>query len=383
MALFWHGILCTGHAKVDHARMMWVTIDMFRRQGMGSFRDLLLELSRDPGMVFYLDNNMSHKDAINENYGRELLELFSVGVGMEGHPNYTEEDVQACARAFTGWTRGYPMSRYPFGRYDWPFIYDPTDHDDGVKTFLGETGRWNGEDVIDIIVKQPACARFISRHLYNFFVADDVPVPAWEHTPPRDMEAIRALERAFVENNYEIRAVLRVLFNSDFFKEARFTKVKSPAEVVVGTMKLVQDFTSPKHGIQAIAAEVGYMGQDLLNPPTVEGWHTGQEWIDGGTLVERINFVADQVGNTGLPGVWAIVNRLVAQGTMSLERFVDSCLDLMGPMEVSEQTRSILVDYAARGGELRNTTEEERIDFTRRVGEMLQLIAATQEYQFG
>ncbi len=382
IALFWHGILCTGQAKVINGKQMHLTIEMFRRHGMGSFRNLLVELSKDPGMIFYLDNNMSHKDAINENYGRELLELFSLGVGMDGHPNYTEEDVIACSRAFTGWTKCNTIPFFPYLHYPDSFIYDPVDHDDREKSFLGQRGRFNGEDVIDIIVQEPACARFIARHLYNFFVADDVQVPAWQNTPLRDPEAIRTLERAFVENHYEIRPVLRVLFNSDFFKEARFAKVKSPAEVVAGTMRLVQDFMSPKFGIHPIAMEARYMGQDLLNPPSVEGWHTGKEWIDSGTLVERINFVAEQVGNTDLPGVKAIVDRLAAQGTMSTEQFVDGCLDLMGPLEISEDTYKTLVKHAHRWGDLDNTTEDERVIFTRRVGEMLQLIVATQEYQF-
>ena len=381
LALFWHGVLCTGDAKVDQSAQMHTTIDMFRLHGMGSFRDILIELSRDPGMVYFLDNCESHKDAVNENYGRELLELFSLGVGMDGHPNYSEEDVKECSRAFTGWTRGNPMPRWPHGRYAWIRKYDADDHDDGVKTFLGETGHWNGEDIINIIVKQPSCARFIARHLYNFFVADDVEVAQWEGTPHRDPEAIRILEQAFVENNYEIRAVLRVLFNSDFFKNARFAKIKSPAEVVVGTMRLVQDYTTPKHGIHRIASETRYMGQDMMDPPTVEGWHTGKEWIDSGTLVERINFVAEQVGNTDLPGVKAIINRLIDRGVSDPKEFVEGCLDLMGPMEVSENTLLVLTDHASKAGELRSTTEEERADFSKRVGETLQLIVASQEYQ--
>ena len=201
ITLFWHGVPCTGDAKVEFGRQMWDTIDIFRKHDMGSFRDLLVDLSKDPGMLFYLDNNMSHKGAINENYGRELLELFSLGVGMDGQSNYTEEDVKVCAQAFTGCTRGYPIPRYPYGKHDWSFIYDADDHDDSEKTFLSERGRFNGED---IIVRQPACARFIARDLYNFFVADEPQIPAWQNTPPSDMEAILTLEKAFVENNYEI-----------------------------------------------------------------------------------------------------------------------------------------------------------------------------------
>ena len=183
IALFWHGIFCTGNSKCEHGRQIQMQLDMFRDKGMGRFPDLLLELSRDPAMVFYLDNCMSHKGAINENYGRELLELFSVGVGMDGKPNYTEDDVKECARAFTGWTITNAIPRYPYGRYESEFIYNVADHDDDEKTFLGETGRFNGEDVIDIIAKQPAAARFVARHMYNFFVADDVQVPAWQGTP--------------------------------------------------------------------------------------------------------------------------------------------------------------------------------------------------------
>ena len=379
ICLFWHGILCTGHSKCDFAGQQQTEFDMFRRVGMGSFPNLLLELSRDPAMVFYLDNCMSHKGAINENYGRELLELFSVGVGMDGQPNYTEDDVKACAQAFTGWTITNAIPRYPYGKYEAKFIYDPDDHDDSEKTFLGETGRWNGEDVIDIIAKQPATARFVSRHLYNFFVADEPQVPAWQHTPPRDPEAIKMLEDEYFRSNYDIRSMLRVLFNSDFFKEARFAKVKSPAETVVGTMRLVGDFTSPKPGLVAVGMELGYMGQDLMNPPTVEGWHTGKEWIDSGTLVERINFTADQVGNTGLPGIRAIVDRLNAEAvTISPEGLVDRCLEMLGGYQLAEDTRSKLLAHARKQGELSTGTEE----FAQNVAQILQLIVATPEYLY-
>ena len=383
MALFWHGIMCTGHAKVGHSRQIMLHIDMFRQHGLGNFKNLLMELSKHPTMVQYLDNVDNHKDAINENFGRELLELFSLGVGMDGQFNYTEDDVKACSRAFTGWNIEPTFPPFPYGRAAWRFRYDPADHDDGEKTFLGQTGRWNGEDIIDIIMGQAATARFVSRHLYNFFVADEPQVPAWKDTPPRDMEAIRTLERTFTESNYELRPVLGTLFNSDFFKNARFQKMKSPAEVVVGTMKLVKEHTRPKPGLYPIMMETGYMGQELLNPPSVEGWHTGREWIDSGTLVERINFVADQVGNPDLPGVRLIIDRMSAgTSTMSPEEFVDGCLDLMGPLEVSEKTRSSLIEHAKSSGTLQRSSEEERNMFAKKVVEMLQLIVATAEYQY-
>ena len=383
MSLFWHGIMCTGFAKVDHARQMSYNIDFLRQYGLGNYRELLLELSRHPTMVQYLDNVDNHKGSVNENYGRELLELFSMGVGMDGKFNYTEDDVKAASRAFTGWNIEPCQPVFPYGRALWQFRYDASDHDNSEKTFLGQTGRWDGEDIVDMVVHQPATARFISRHLYNFFVADEPQVPAWKDTPPRDMEAIRLMEKAFTENNYELKPVLRALFNSDSFKNARFAKIKSPAEVVAGTMRLVGEHTELKPGIMEISNECLYMGQDLLNPPTVEGWHTGREWIDSGTLVERINFVADQVGNVELPGVRLIAGRMSAgTSAMSPEEFVDGCLDLIGPVEVTAKTRDSLIEHARGAGELRRDTETDRSAFTRKVAEMLQLIVATGEYQY-
>ena len=278
---------------------MGVTIDLFRSHGLGSFRDLLVQLARDPGMIYYLDNNISHKGAINENWGRELLELFSMGVG-----NYTEDDVKEASRAFTGWTVEHTVPRLLFTGRPWELLYDPTDHDDAAKSFLGRRGNLNGEDVIDIVCQQPSTARFIARHLYNFFVADEPPVPQWGNTPPQDPQAIQTLVDAYFQYNYNMGSVLRVLFNSDFFKNARYARVKSPTEVTVETARLLKSFPLPG-GADFInmVFECRYMGQDLLMPPTVEGWHTGQEWIDSGSLVERVNFVADQLANTSRTGV--------------------------------------------------------------------------------
>jgi len=386
MALFWHTIFCAGNSKVDNGRTNVDQYDMFREKGMGNFKDLLMSLCTDPAMLYYLDNIESHKVAVNENYGRELLELFSLGVGMDGESNYTEDDVKACARAFTGWNLAPTLPVFPYGRTPFEFRYDPADHDDSEKTFLGETGRWNGEDIVDITCKQPAAARFVSRKLYDWFVADEPPVPAWRLAQPRDMEAIKVLEKAYFDSGYEISAMLRALFTSDFFKDeaAHFAKVKSPADVVIGTMRMVQDHTHPKPGLFFVAMEPKYMGLNLLNPPTVEGWHMGPEWITSGSLIDRINFASGMLGNTELPGVRSMIDRLIAQGEyLSAEQLVDGCLDMVGPMTLADETREELVSHVATRGELRHGSESERIDFTQRAGEMFQLIAATSEYQFG
>ena len=230
-------------------------------------------------MMFWLDNQQNHGTAVNENWGRELLELFSLGAG-----NYTETDVRECSRAFTGWTFETKIPRAPYGRFPWKFEYRPEDHDDGEKVFLGHKGRFNGEDILDIVVQQPACGKFICRHLYNFFVADEPQVPAWPIEAPRDQKAVDTLVGAFRDSKFDMRTMLRVLFNSDFFKEARFQHVKSPAEVVVSTLRFVGGHELPKPGYGELSMNTAYMGQDLLNPPSVEGWHTGKEWINSGSL---------------------------------------------------------------------------------------------------
>ncbi len=377
MCLFWHGILCTADSKTQSYPTSFDEIEMFRKHGMGSFRDLLLEISKDPAMIFFLDNCLSHKGAINENYGRELLELFSMGVGMDGEFNYTEDDVKECARAFTGWTIANNIPGQPYGRYAGKFVFNPDDHDEGNKTFLGETGNFNGEDVIDIIVKQPATARFLSRHLYSYFVSDEAQVPAWMDIPPRDMETIKMLEDEYYRSGYNIRSMLQVLFHSDAFKNARFQRVKSPIETVIGTLRLVGDWTEPKPGFEFIFDEMKHMGQEIFNPPSVEGWHTGREWIDGGTLVHRINFTADYVGDVKQPGVKGIIDQLADMGpVISPEEMVDTTCRLLGHYELADETRQMLAAGMAKHGTLNTDTA----DFANHVSELLQMIVATKEY---
>ncbi len=389
IALFWHGVLATCYLKADDAGALLNQIDMFRRHGLGRFDDLLVELSKDPAMLIFLDNNTNHDDAINENYGRELLELFSMGIG-----NYTEQDIKECARAFTGWTLGnaeYMGARvlvasfWPYGYISWHFEYKEEDHDDGEKRFLGETGGFNGEDIVDIICRQPATARFVARHLYDFFVADEAPVPQWPYTPPRDPKAIDVLAAAYMESDHDIRSVLRVLFNSDFFKsdEVRFGRVKGPAELVVGTLRLSGGVTRPTLDMIETADITSYMGQALMDPPSVEGWHEGTEWINSGALMERVNFAAKQLADVDKPGVRAIVERLAAYdgGRFSPEELVDSCLDILGAIEASDETRVTLVEHTSRQGDLSLQGHRRGDKSEQRVGELLGLIASMREFQ--
>ena len=390
MALFWHTVFATGYPKITQGKVINDQIRMFRRYGMGNFKTLLVELSRDPAMIVWLDNHDNHKGAINENYGRELLELFSMGVG-----NYSEEDIKEASRAFTGWTLGnteYMALRaerdsiWPYGRIAWHFSYNPADHDEGDKTFLGQTGNFNGEDIIDIICEQEATARFVSRHLYDFFVAEEPPVPQWPYAEPRDPQAIQTLVDAYFESGYEISAMLEALFTSDFFKSdesIRFVRVKSPAELVASTLRLTGEFDRPRREILDRALQMTYMGQQLINPPSVEGWHQGVDWIDTGTLVERLNFVTQQLGDVHKPGVSAMIERVTSEshGAISPARLVDACLDAMGVVAVSDDTREALENFAAGGGDLQVEADDVGDAAEQRIAQMLQMVGASHEFQ--
>lgn len=383
MALFLHHIFPVAWGKSEHGPSLYTEIAMFRRVGLMDMKTILLELSRDPAMIFWLDNNENHKDEINENYGRELLELFSMGVG-----NYTEDDIKAASRAFTGWTFRQPLSLYPNGHYPAEFEFLEDDHDYDSKTFLGETGDFDGEDIIDIIVKQPATARFVSRHLYNFFVEDELQVPSWKTEPAKNEDAIAQLSKVFLETGGDMRAVLKEMFNSDWFKAATsFKKVKSPTELIAGVLKQTGEFSYPVPGIQNFAitslngslveGPLAIMGQRLMNPPTVEGWHTGHEWIDSGTLSERVGFVERQFEDLSKPGVKDMVDRV---GSLDDDpsQLVDRCLDLLGSINVSEQTYDSLVAYAKELSSIENDDVEGSVG----VHNLLQMTASTVDYQF-
>ena len=342
MALLWHHIFATGYGKIEHPLSMGVQIDTFRKICMLDFRTLLLHISKDPAMMFWLDNNENHKDAPNENYGRELLELFSMGVG-----NYTEDDIKNASRAFTGWTFTQPVPIYPQGAYPTEHEFVSEDHDFSEKTFLGKTGNFNGEDIINIIVDTPACANFVARHFYNFFVADEYQVPAWNENAPKDPQAVELLATKFTETRGDIKEVLRTLFNSNFFKEARFKKVKSPIEFVIGVLRFTgehQDPTQPSN-YQKIPI---VMGQEITNPPTVEGWHTGTEWLDAGTLSERINFAVQSVSDINKPRINALANQ--AGDQKNAQALLEYCINQFGGMEISEPDKASIIQAVEKDG---------------------------------
>lgn len=376
MALFWHHVFPTATEK----SLIFVRdqIDMFHRIGLSDIRTILTSISSDPSMIMWLDNQENHRTAVNENYGRELLELFSMGVG-----NYTEDDVKAAARSFTGWSFLEPIpSGNREGGFPTDFLYFQNDHDETNKTFLGESGKFNGEDIVDIIITQPACARFISRHLYTFFVADEPQVASWNETPPQDPEAIDILVKAYFESGGELRHILRTLFNSDFFKESLFMRIKSPAEYVAAVVKLIGTYRFPELRPDRHTGAMGLMGQTLMNPLTVEGWHTGKDWIDCGTLNERVNYAVEQVSDATNPGIKDIIDRLRAETPLSPTKFVNRALELTGHVSIKPDTRDTLLDYAKFNNGLKSTEGLKSDHLENRIVRMLQLIVSTREYQF-
>ena len=387
--LMWHGMFATGYNKLANGKVLHDQIRMFERHGMGSFKTLLIELSKDPAMIVWLDNSDNHNGSVNENYGRELLELFSMGVG-----NYSEQDVKEAARAFTGWTIGNTEymtlksmrdSVWPYGRLSFHFEYKEDDHDNGEKEFLGHKGNFNGEDIVDIICKQPATAAFLSRHMYSFFVADEPPVPEWPYKPPRNPAAIEALSKVYFDSDYSVKEMLRFLFKSDFFKseDAHYQRVKSPAELMAGVLRMTEEFDRPKIDMNPTSQQTSYMGQWLLNPPSVEGWHWGTEWIDSGALVERVNFASERLGNLDSPGVQTIVDRIVsgADGKLTAEQVVDRALDELSIMAVSDKTRSTLIDFATSQLDRLLTSPGSTDEVREEVTNVLKLVGATPEFQ--
>ena len=262
LTLFWHGHFATGQNKTRDYRMMLRQNLMFRANAAGDLRTLLVGILKDPAMLVYLDNGENVKTHPNENFGRELLELFTMGVG-----NYTEKDVREAARAFTGWTNDVLE-----------FKFDKEQHDFGTKTFLGRTGAFDGEEIIDMILQQPVTAEFVGGKIYKYFVREEL-APAVKES----------LGRTFRENGYRIKPLLtRILLSRDFYSPPSYaTQIKGPVHLVVSTYKklgLREIPTIPDFGRMTAS-----LGQSLFDPPNVAGWSGGRTWITPSTLLQRGN----------------------------------------------------------------------------------------------
>ena len=266
MALFWHGHYAVNESKVRDYRKLLMELELFHAMGTGNFRDLMVAVAQDPGMLSFLDAGVNVKGAANENFAREIMELFTMGVG-----NYSETDIREAARAFTGWNY-----------VDLEFVINDAQHDNDEKQFLGRSGNFDGVEIIDIIMDQPVTAEYIAGKIYRFFVRDDL-------NPGTQTE----LGNIFRDADYELAPLLETIFLSkDFYSAASVgNHIKSPVELAVSTyVKLGLD-DAP--GVPDFNQATSALGQTLFRPPTVAGWAGGRSWVTPGLLLERGNFARD------------------------------------------------------------------------------------------
>jgi uncharacterized protein (DUF1800 family) len=265
MTLFWHNHFVSSQQKVKFAELMYRQNVTLRANALGHFGDLLHAIARDPAMVIYLDNAQNRKGAPNENFAREVMELFTLGEG-----NYSEQDIKEAARAFTGWS---------VDRDNGSFVFRRLIHDYGSKTVLGRSGNLDGDDVLDVLLAQPATAEFITRKLWREFVSPDPDAPT-----------VTRIANRFRNTRYDIKVVLYELLTSDAFysKENRGVLIKSPIDLVIGSLR--QFDLKPTETVPfAVAAAA--MGQNLFSPPNVKGWPGGEAWINSSTLLARKQFL--------------------------------------------------------------------------------------------
>lgn len=263
MTLFWHGHFATSNQKVNDPFLMWHQNETLRRQALGRFPELLKAMSRDPAMIRWLDLGLSRKGHPNENFAREVMELFSLG---EGH--YSERDIQDAARAFTGY-RIIPETG--------AFVFRERDFDPGEKTFFGKTGRFGGDDIVDLIVAQEQCARFMGRKLWVFFVSVD---------PPD--EIVNGIADTLLKTGYDVGATLHEIFGSAAFYSTRVIhhQIKSPVQWMMQTTKMLE---IPLPDARVLENSLAALGQVVFAPPNVKGWDGGRAWISASSLLYRYN----------------------------------------------------------------------------------------------
>jgi len=318
VAFFWHGHFATSIGKVGNATWMAQQNQIFREHGLGRFGELLQRVARDPAMLNYLDGANNRKASPNENFAREVMELFTVGLG-----HYSETDVREAARAFTGWQLR-----------DGAFTFVAADHDDGNKTFLGHTGRLDGSDVLRILAEHPETAKHVCQKLFAFFAYDGP-----------DAKALQPLLRTWNETGGSIREVLRTLFVSDAFSSARAwrAKIKSPAEYAIGSIRALGGTVTPRAMVPLMAR----MGQDLFNPPSVKGWDGGTAWISTSSLFERFNFAATLTAQRGGEGTSHVDPEAIFEGMQptSLADVLDRTVAKLLDGELPADSRAALRSY--------------------------------------
>ncbi|HEX4086612.1 MAG TPA: DUF1800 domain-containing protein [Chthoniobacteraceae bacterium] len=321
MTLFWHGHFATSVSKVRDAYLMWLQNETLRQHAYGNFGLMVKAISRDPAMLIWLDIREDRKDHPNENFAREVMELFTLGIG-----NYVEKDIQESARAYTG---------YRIDPRDEAFRYVPFQHDDGEKHFLGKTGAFDGDDIIDIILAQPACAKFIGKKLWTFYAYED-PAPGM----------VDALAYELRNANYELRPLMGSVFRSAEFYSANSMRnqIKSPIQWMIETSKVLEvGLPGPRVAINALRQ----LGQVPFAPPNVKGWDGGRAWITTSTLLYRYNMANFAVANGALhvdPVGRLAGNKTSARPGFDVSNFNGPDFTKIIPQEVRDDPKR-LVDY--------------------------------------
>jgi uncharacterized protein (DUF1800 family) len=318
MVLFWHGHFATSNGKVRSLPQMAAQNALFRHHALGSFRDLLHEITRDVAMLVWLDGNANRKRQPNENFARELMELFALGIG-----NYTELDIQEAARAFSGWhvRKGqFWLSRIQL--------------DTTAKTVFGKTGNFDGDDIVELCLEQDAAPRFLATKLLQFFV---MPMPT--------DKTVRELAACIREHNFALRPVLRRLFSSSIFfsAAARVSLIKSPAEFVLGTQRTLEATVNLRESVHVM----GQLGQSLFEPPTVEGWKGGRSWINSATVLGRANFAAELAMGNRFGAIADPAQTAARLGWQEPHEAVTYYIELLLAREVPS-AQSAIASYLAR-----------------------------------
>lgn len=259
LALFWHGHFA---CRTPNPYFNQQYLDIIRKNALGNFKTLLIEISKTPAMLQFLNNQQNKKDHPNENFAREVMELFTLGRG-----NYTEQDIKEAARAFTG---------YGFDALG-EFKFRKAQHDFGNKTFFGKTGNFDGDDILEMITQKPECAYFITKKLYQFFVHDE----------SVDENLVQDLAQKFYQSNYNIKQLMSLILKADWFYDVKNVgnKIKSPTELIANTFRLIPTTFDKPNSILFMQRT---LGQVLLNPPNVAGWKGGKSWIDSSSLLFRM-----------------------------------------------------------------------------------------------
>jgi uncharacterized protein (DUF1800 family) len=329
MTLFWHNHFATSSSKVQD-NFMYSQNVLLRANALAKFDDLLMSVSKDAAMLIWLDGITNVLGKPNENFGRELQELFTMGINdvVTGDQNYTEQDVKEVARAFTGWDY---LRRPPFS-----FQLKTTQHDNGTKTIYGQQSNFSGEDVITLISARPATARFLTWKMFNFFV---YPMT----TSAADKSTIDKFSKVYLNNNHSIKELVRAIFTSDEFYSGRafFSLVKQPAELVVGAVRMLgatynsgSTLTTPARTSNTLAVSSRNMGQDLFAPPDVSGWDLNLAWVNTASMLERFNFANSFLTNrnTTNPGVFVTADVLNSITKPSSKKTVKRFLSQLGPL---------------------------------------------------